>query len=68
MIDPDLSSPDGTDAESTDPWHCSPVVDDRVEALLRGMTPAEKIELVTGDINVDYGFYKAPSPASESPR
>ncbi|MFE1880208.1 beta-glucosidase [Streptomyces diastatochromogenes] len=60
VIEPDLSSPDGTDGESTDPWHRSPAVDDRVEALLSGMTPAEKIELVTGDINVDYGFYKAP--------
>lgn len=43
-------------------WDRSDLVDQRVEALLDRMTLEEKIDLVTGDLNFDYGFYNAPQP------
>jgi len=44
----------------THDWRRSPEVQARVQALLASMTLEEKIELVTGDLNHEFGFYSAP--------
>jgi beta-glucosidase len=41
-------------------WDNDPLVDAQVEAILRQMTLAEKIDLVTGMLNNNYGFYNNP--------
>ena len=42
---------------ATAAWDDDPAVDARVEQLLDQMTPAEKADLATGELNNDYGFY-----------
>jgi beta-glucosidase len=44
----------------TNPSWVDDSVEERVEALVSAMTVAEKVTFVTGDLNVDYGFYSAP--------
>ncbi len=44
----------------TGDWRHSPAVQAQVQTLLASMTLDEKIELVTGDLNHDFGFYSAP--------
>jgi beta-glucosidase len=50
----------GGATENSAMWDRSSAVAERVEALLQQMTLEEKIDLVTGDLNFDYGFYNAP--------
>ena len=51
--------PEPTHSRTGD-WRDSPAVQDRVQTLLASMSLEEKIELVTGDLNHDFGFYSAP--------
>jgi len=51
--------PEPTHSRTSD-WRDSPTVQARVQTLLESMTLDEKIELVTGDLNHDFGFYSAP--------
>lgn len=41
-------------------WRCSPDVQARTDVLVASMSLAEKVELVTGDLNFNFGFYSAP--------
>ncbi|MDE2454302.1 MAG: beta-glucosidase, partial [Burkholderiales bacterium] len=41
-------------------WRHSPQVEARTAALVGSMSLAEKVELVTGDLNFNFGFYSAP--------
>ena len=42
------------------PWWSTPGVESRVDGLVAQLTVEEKVALVTGDLNFDYGFYGAP--------
>lgn len=41
-------------------WRDDPETDRRVEALVAELSPDEKVDLVTGDLNFSYAFYNAP--------
>jgi beta-glucosidase len=43
-------------------WETSAAAERRTAALLAQMTQEEKLDLVTGDLNNNYGFYNAPIP------
>jgi beta-glucosidase len=47
-------------AARADDWRHDPATERRVEALVAAMSPEEKVDLATGDLNFDYGFYNAP--------
>src|SRR5512132_3825470 len=39
------------------PWNQDPAVGQRAQALVDQMTLQEKVDLVTGEVNGNYGFY-----------
>src|SRR5258706_7935692 len=51
---------DAVDRRTSPTWD-NPEVARRVEALLGQMSLEEKVAFVTGDFNVDYGFYSGPN-------
>jgi len=56
-----LAAPGGAAAQQpgTD-WGHDPAVEQRAEALLGQMTLQDKVDLVTGEVNPNYGFYNNP--------
>jgi beta-glucosidase len=51
-----LLAPAGAAAQAP-PWDQDPAVGQRAQALLDQMTLQEKVDLVTGEVNGNYGFY-----------
>ena len=49
-----------TEAAQAEEGRTRPEVATRVGELLASMTTAEKVELVTGDLNFNFGYYSAP--------
>ena len=49
-----------TSPSPAEDWRTSPTVAARVQQLLSAMSTAEKVDLVTGDMNHNFGFYNAP--------
>src|SRR3954453_5219928 len=49
--------PAGATAQQPVPWDQDPAVDQRARSLVEQMTLPEKVGLVTGEVNPNYGFY-----------
>lgn len=49
-----------TSPSPVEDWRTSSAVASRVQELLQTLSTAEKIDLVTGDLNHNFGFYNAP--------
>src|SRR3954451_12830745 len=56
-----LAVPVGAHARSDPPWYKDPAVEHRAHSLLARMSLAEKVDLLTGQVNANYGFYNNPN-------
>ena len=55
-----LAAPVGAAAQQP-PWDQDPAVEQRAQSLVDQMTLDEKVDLVTGEVNPNYGFYNNPN-------
>ena len=55
-----LAAPVGAAAQQP-PWDQDPAVEQRAQSLVDQMTLEEKVDLVTGEVNPNYGFYNNPN-------
>jgi beta-glucosidase len=56
-----LAVPVGAHGQADPPWYGDPAVEQRARSLLAQMSLEEKIDLVTGEVNANYGFYNNPN-------
>ena len=58
-----LAAPSGAPAQQpAGDWGHDPAVEQRADALLGQMTLQDEVDLVTGEVNPNFGFYNNPQP------